>query len=188
MLLQEELNEVAFEGARLLLGVARLGDGDLLGWWKSSALDPDIGRFILGNTFPRTARVAGVELLLLSAARRHRQVLSRPNAVDLFSDRMPFQRWTRAWLAEQKTMGPHQLIGELESWLDVATARQRLREWSGPPIQGQRLAGAIELGRIEASELDDPPALLDRAGHLAACYIEMDSLTPAYFNVAPGRS
>ncbi len=188
MVLEHELNHVAFEGARLLLGVARFGDGDLKGWWNSAALDPVVGRFILGNTFPRTSRVAGAELLLLSAARRHRQILSRPNAVDLYSERMPFYRWTRAWLAEQKTTGPDDLIGELESWGDVAAARERLRKWAGPPQPGHRLAGTIELGRIDAREFEDPPVLLARAREMAACYVDMDALAPAYFNVTPERA
>lgn len=188
VLLEDERIQVAFEGARLLLGVARLGDGDLMRWWNSAALDPVIGGFILSNTFPRTGRVAGAELLLLSAARRHRQILSRQNAVHLYSELMPFHCWTRAWLAEQKTVGTEEVLAELESWHDVDTARERLREWTGPPTQGQRLAGAIELGRLEDSELDDVQLLLDRARRLAACYIDMEALTPAYFNLSPRRS
>lgn len=179
---------LAFQGARLLLGVARLGDGDLRAWWGGSVLDPDVGGFILGNAFPRTAKVAGAELLLLSAARRHRQILSRPNAVDLFSERMPFLGWTRAWLARQKTAGPDPLLDELASWRDPGSAQDALRDWSGPTQrESAQRPGTISLGVMEASELEDHQALLARARQLAACYAEMEALTPSYFDLAPAR-
>jgi hypothetical protein len=183
LLSRSDLDDVAVEAAHLLLGVARLGDGDLRGWWGSAALSPDVGRFILSNTFPRTGRIVGAELMLISAARRHGQILSRPNAIHLFSDRMPFHRWTRAWLAEQKTGWVDHLIDELESWRDVTEAQERLAEWTGPSPTGDFVAGAIELGRIDAAELDDPPSLLGRARAMAACYAEMTVLTPAFFNL-----
>lgn len=185
---EADSESVAFQGAQLLLGVARLGDGDLQAWWGGSVLDPDIGGFILGNAFPRTAKVAGAELLLLSAARRHRQILSRPNAIDLYSERMPFLRWTRSWLARQKAAGAAPLLDELASWMDAGSAREALRSWSGPTHQeGAQRPGTISLGTMEVPELEDHEALLARARQLAACYADMEALTPSYFDLAPAR-
>lgn len=185
-----DIDRVALEGARLLLGVARLGDGDLRRWWNSSALDPDVGNYIVPATFPRTGKVAAAQLLLLSAARRHQQILPRSNAIHLFSDRLPFHRWTWNWLAGQKTRAETDpLIGELESWRDHADARKRLTEWTGPRGAGELVAGTAELGTLGESELGAPgqlgdaPALLCRARELAAWYVDMTDLTPPLFNV-----
>jgi hypothetical protein len=179
----QSLDTLALDAGRLLLGVARLGDRDLRGWWGSAALDRDVGPFVLGNTFPRTGRIAGAELLLLSAARRHAQILSRPTAIHLYSNRLPFLRWTRGWLSELKTSPTDGLIAELESWHDSATAEKVLAEWAGTRPPADTVAGTLELGRIDPAELDDPPALLLRVRAMAACYVDMDRLTPAFFNV-----
>lgn len=190
-----ELDQVAMEGAQLLLGVARLGDGDLRGWWNSSALDPDVGQYIVPAIFPRTGRVAAAQLLLLSAARRHRQAVPRANAVHLFSDRLPFHRWTWNWLAEQKTRSETDpLIDQLEQWRDDAAAAAQLAEWAGSKRDGELVSGIVELGRISDHELGrpgdpgDPVALLDRARQLAAWYVDMATFTPPLFNVAPPAS
>jgi hypothetical protein len=177
-------DDLALEGARLLLGVARLGDGDLKAWWNSAALDADVGGFVLPNTFKRTARIVGAELLLLSAARRHDQLFSRPNALHLFSDQLSFHRWTQSWLAEQKTNQVHPLVGELESWHQPADAVDRLSAWTGPARSGTPTMGTIELGTVERTELEDGDSLLARARMLAACYVDMDRLTPPYFNLS----
>jgi hypothetical protein len=97
---------------------------------------------------------------------------------------MPFHRWTRAWLAEQKTGSVDHLIDELESWRDVTEGQERLAEWTGPSPRGDLVPGAIELGRMDAAELDDPPSLLERVRAMAACYAEMTVLTPAFFNLS----
>lgn len=180
-----ELDRIASDGCRLLLGVARLGDRDLRGWWRSSAMDRDVGRFVLGNTFPRTARLAGAELVVLSAARRHRQVLDRPNAVHLFSDRLHFHRWTTAWLAEQKTGMVDCSIDEVEAWTDVGVASDALAHWVGvSPPTAEAVAGAFSLGRIPASDLDDPERALALARSLAGCYVTMSEFSPPYVNVS----
>lgn len=174
---------VAFEAARLLLGVARLGDMSLRGWWRSRALDFE-GRFVLSNTFPRTGRVVGMELCLMSATRRHRQALGRTSAIHLYSDLMPFHRWTVGWLAEQKTSALHPLIEELEQWDDVDTASAKLAEWSSEPdLSVKEVAGALELGRLEKASLQNASELLERARRLAACYASMREFSPAYFNL-----
>lgn len=180
-----DLDRIAREGSRLLLGVARLGDRDLRGWWKSSAMDADVGQFVLGNTFPRTGRLAGAELLVLSAARRHRQVIDRPNAVHLFSDRLRFHRWTQAWLAEQKTGVVDEVIGELEAWTDPSMAVTTLSEWIGVPMPaGEAVAGAVSLGRVPATVLVDAEGRLGLARSMAACYLAMVEFTPPYVNVS----
>ncbi|MGH9056133.1 MAG: BrxE family protein [Acidimicrobiales bacterium] len=185
-----DLDQVVLEGARLLLGVARLGDGDLRRWWNSSALDPDVGGYLLPAAFPRTGRVAAAQLLLLSAERRHSMAVSRRNAVHLFSDQLPFRRWTWSWLAAQKTRSEtHPLIAELEGWQEQVAAA-RLAEWAGPKGEGELVAGIVDLGQISPGELGvlgrpgDPLRLLARARQLAAWYVDMASLTPPLFNLA----
>src|SRR5437870_1265013 len=55
---------------RAALGVARLGEADLAGWWSSQGMT-ETGRYILEDLFPRTWPVAGAELAVLCAAKRH---------------------------------------------------------------------------------------------------------------------
>lgn len=180
----QQLDRIATEGCRLLLGVARLGGSDLRGWWNSSAMDPEVGGFVLGNTFPRTARLVGAELLLLSASRRHRQVLDRSNAIHLFSDRMPFHRWTKAWLAEQKTATVDEAVEEIEAWTDLRSATRSLRTWIGEVVpEPTAVVGALNLGRRSASQLSDPIQGLDLVKLFAACYTTMDQFTPPYVNL-----
>jgi len=59
---------------RLVVAVARLGEADLAGWWRSHGLD-SVGEYVLPDLFPRTAIVAGAELAVLSAAKRHADAL-----------------------------------------------------------------------------------------------------------------
>src|SRR3954468_14959375 len=88
---------------RLALGVSRLGEKDLRGWWQGHALDRT-GQYVLSSMFRRTWRPAALELDIAAATRHHSELLGRASAVHLFSDRLPFRRWASAWLAEQKTM------------------------------------------------------------------------------------
>ena len=55
------------EAVRLVLGVARLGEADLRGWWNCHGLDKE-GSFVLKRAFPRTWQPAALELDVLSAA------------------------------------------------------------------------------------------------------------------------
>lgn len=112
---------------RLVMGVARLGEGDLARWWSSQGLNPAV-RFALAG-FRRTGTVIGAELALLSAARRHLQILPRPTAVHLFSAHLPFIGWTRAYLAEQKTVDTSELLEELHTWTSTDLATSALRVW-----------------------------------------------------------
>jgi hypothetical protein len=93
----------AEETTRLVLGVARLGEQDLTGWWGSHGLDR-AGSYVLARSFRRTWRSAALELDIEAAARRHDDATAgRTTALHLFSDELPFRRWATAWLAEQKT-------------------------------------------------------------------------------------
>ena len=60
------------ETVKLVLGVARLGEVDLAGWWGSHGLDR-VGRYVLSRSFRRTWQVAALELDILSATRRHNE-------------------------------------------------------------------------------------------------------------------
>ena len=87
---------------RLVLGVARLGENDLQGWWQGHAMDRT-GQYVLSGMFRRTWRSAALELDMAAATRMHNELLRRPTALHLFSDLLPFRRWAVSWLAEQKT-------------------------------------------------------------------------------------
>lgn len=113
---------------RLLLGIARLGEADLAGWWSSQGMNASVAFSLAG--FRRTSAVIGAELAVLSATRRHRQVLPRDTVVHLFSPHLPYARWTRAYLMEQKTALQHPMIDELLRWKTEKVARDGLRRWS----------------------------------------------------------
>lgn len=132
---------------RLMLGVARLGEADLQGWWTSHGMNPAV-RFTLAG-FRRTSKVVGAELALLSATRRHRQILPRDTAVHLFSPHLPFARWTRAYLAEQKTSGESPIVDQLLGWDGRDAARSQLKGWMAAvdlPAHEGMTAGADQLG------------------------------------------
>src|ERR1700674_898936 len=75
----------------LVLGVARLGETNLRAWWNCHGLD-QAGEWVLKGNFPRSWRWVALELDLISAARRHQEVLPRSTALHLFSDGLPFRR------------------------------------------------------------------------------------------------
>ena len=127
---------------RLVLGVARLGEADLAAWWSSQGLNPAV-RFVLAG-FHRTGQVAGAELALLSAERRHRQLLPRANASHLFSPRLPYVSWARADLAEMKSAGASPLLDELSDWATVDEAVATLRSWSAAPGNRGHLYRLVE--------------------------------------------
>src|SRR5436190_21323638 len=93
------------DAIRLVLGIARLGENDLRGWWGGHAIDRT-GQYVLSSMFRRTWRPAALQLDVSAAARIHDELLGRSTALHLFSDSVPFRRWTTGWLAEQKT-APH---------------------------------------------------------------------------------
>jgi hypothetical protein len=170
------------QAIRLVLGIARLGEEPLRGWWRSHGLGKG-GQYVLGKTFPRTYRSAALELDILSAAHRHDDLLERPTALHLFSGAFPFRRWTEAWLAEQKTLAPNPLFDELTGW-DLDSALRSLRTWAGESPGGELVGEGLLLGQLAQPELDDESQLLSVARLLAAAYLDQETvLHPPYFDV-----
>ena len=170
---------------RLVLGVARLGEVDLMGWWNSHGLD-QAGSFVLKRTLPRTWRSAALEIDVLSARRRHDDAFSsRRSALHLFSDELPFRRWAAAWLAEQKTASDvDELLQELGGW-DDSTALVRLGEWTGGPEDGEVIGDGLLLGRVLGSDLYDEAVLRVIAHRLASAYLGLDgTFKVPYFDLA----
>jgi hypothetical protein len=170
---------------RLVVGVARLGENDLRGWWHGHAMDRT-GRYVLSGMFRRTWRSAAIELDMAAASRLHSDLLNRPTAIHLFSDLLPYRRWTASWLAEQKTCTETDpLLSTVEGW-NSETAVESLQTWSGEihAPQGELLGEGILLGRIRAIELADPHALLRRAQLLTSAYLyQTGPLRPPYFDL-----
>jgi len=165
----------AEETIRLVLGVARLGEVDLAGWWGSHGLDR-AGRFVLSRSFRRTWRAAALELDIEAATRRHRDATGgRTTALHLFSDELPFRQWARAWLAEQKTIPkPNPLFDELAGW-DLTSGREQLATWSGEQVPTTEVVGdGLRVGSFHRGELDDPDALAVAARQLAGAYLTID--------------
>lgn len=172
------------EAIRLVLGVARLGELDLAGWWGCHGLDR-VGQYVLSRSFRRTWQVAALELDILSASRRHTEAVEgRGTALHLFSDELPFRRWATAWLADQKVHGErNSIFGELESW-DLADAHASLKRWAGREPSPEVVGSGLLLGELNPSELQDEGVLLSSARLLAACYPQVDSpFRVPYFNL-----
>lgn len=165
----------AEEVIRLVLGVARLGELDLAGWWGAHGLDR-AGSYVLARAFKRTWRSAALELDVLSAARRHDDALAgRRTALHLFADELPFRRWSASWLAEQKTAAePSSLFDELAGW-DLEQAYSAIRDWAGAVPTVEVIGDGLRLGALSAVELADPDALISTARLLAATYAGIDA-------------
>lgn len=168
----------------LLLGIARLGEIDLRGWWRSHGVT-QAGRYILGRTFPRTWRHTALELDLISAARRHDDLLGRPTALHLFSDQFDFRRLVGAWLAEGKTDGEEPLLDRIQGW-SPEQAVEDLRAWTGGAApDGEAVGNGLLLGTLAREELDDASRLESVAKLLAAAYLDQDTeLRPPYLDQA----
>ena len=171
---------------RLVLGVARLGENDLRGWWQGHAMDRT-GQYVLSGMFRRTWRSAALELDMAAATLMHNDLLGRSTALHLFSDLFPFRRWAVSWLAEQKTsqdLDP--LLSTLEAWT-FETATEAVRAWSGQTQlpRTEPLGEGLLLGRMTASELADPPTIQRAAQVLTAAYLDQSGpLRPPYFDLA----
>lgn len=170
---------------RLVLGVARLGENDLRGWWSGHALDRT-GRYVLSNMFRRTWRPAALELDVAAATVMHSQLLGRSTALHLFSDLLPFRRWATGWLAEQKTaVEADSLLLELEEWT-ADTGIAAVRTWCGATdsARGEELGDGLRLGQLDPSDFADPGALRNVAASLAAAYLDQTgALRPPYFDL-----
>ena len=168
----------------LVLGIARLGEAELRGWWQAHGLG-QVGRYVLGDVFHwRTAKASGLELDVLSASRRQEQILARPTALHLFSDWLPFRRLALAWLAERKTAGSGPFLDRLAAW-DPETATRDLAEWTAGAQQSAEAVGpGLLLGTLTPMELENEVALRSVVKQLGAAYLEQDAeLRPPYFDL-----
>ncbi len=166
----------------LALGVARLGEMDLKGWWRSHGVT-QAGRYVLQRAFARTWRHTALELDVLSAARRHDDILGRSTALHLFSDQLPFRRLAGAWLAEGKTDGSELLLDRLQGWT-VEQAIEELKGWTqGATPTGEPVGDGLLLGKLGRDELDGE-GTIDLAKLLAAAYLgQYATLRPPYFDL-----
>jgi hypothetical protein len=134
---------------RLVLGIARLGENDLRGWWKGHAIDRT-GQYVLSSMFRRTWKPAALELDVAAASSMHRELLGRSTALHLFSDLLPFRRWAIGWLAEQKTASePDSILDNVQHWTgDDST--EALRLWCGAvePPPAEPLGDGLLLGYL----------------------------------------
>lgn len=170
------------EAVRLVLGIARLGEQGLRGWWRSHGLGKG-GQYVLATAFPRTAKSAALELDIISAGHRHEDLLGRSTALHLFSRACPFRRWAEAWLAEQKTLAPDALFNQLASW-DLENALSSLRDWAGDSPDGEPVGECLLLGQLSDDELTDGESSVRYAKLLAAAYLDQGSnLRPPYFDL-----
>jgi len=157
---------------RIALGVARLGDGDLFGWWQSRGFT-DTGTYVLGQSLPRTWTLTALEGAVLSATLRHAQTLNRRTAIHLFSDELSAKRMALNWLRERKLEGAgHVLVEELRRWTRDTACRE-LAAWIGvKPIPGEILGDGRRLGSISATELADQPRCEEVIRLLGAAYTD----------------
>lgn len=164
---------------RLVLGVARLGEADLNAWWSSQGLNPSVSFALAG--FRRTGAVVGAELALLSATRRHDQLLPRRNAVHMFSPHLPFVGWAGAYLAELKSNCTRKLLEELSGWTNLKVAAAALEVWRDDLGHSDAAPSTVT-----TADLADPPvaiALLARfvdaylaaSGELSVPYVDLAS-------------
>lgn len=162
------------EAVKVVLGIARLGETDLAGWWGTHGLDR-VGSYILARSFRRTWRPAALELDVQSATRRHEDATAgRRMALHMFSDELPFRRWTTSWLAEQKTaVEPSGLFDELAAW-DLDTARSTIAEWTGRPPRMEVVGDGLLLGTLTRPEVDDSEAIGSAVRLLGATYLVIE--------------
>jgi hypothetical protein len=175
----------ASEAARLVLAVARLGEADLAGWWRSHGLDA-VGEYILSDLFPRTAALAGAELAILSAAKRHADALpDRADIVHLFGEPLPAFAEVVAWLAELKTGGDTSFVEEVRAWSSLDEAHGAVAAMSGEAPGGERIGPTLRLGKVRSDDLADAGRAAMVAKTLAAAYVGQgrDVAIP-YFDLA----
>lgn len=162
------------DAIRLVLGVARLGESDLAGWWGSHGLDR-AGSYVLSRSFRRTWHSAALELDIEAASRRHEDVTARRRtALHLFSDELPFRRWTRAWLADQKTTAELSPIFDMLAAWDLSAGRAAIEGWTGQAPRVEVVGDGMRLGALSRSEVDDPATAASAGRLLAATYLTID--------------
>ena len=125
--------------------------------------------------------MAAVELDLASAANRHNDAIDRPNAVHLFSDRWPVRRWAAAWVAEQKTSEEPSEIFELLETATIDAIEIRLRAERKSKVVS--LGGALRVGTIERTLLEDPVSVAEAVRALAAAYVGLETFAAPFLEV-----
>lgn len=175
----------AEDDVRTVLGVARLGESDLAGWWNTR-LYSRAGRYILSRSFPRTWKPAAGQLLVLSCARWHNHAFSgRPTAIHLFSPQLPALGWTQSWLAEQKTSSPTDpIFDELLGWSNTTDAAAAVSgRLQAVDMTAEVVAGNVRLGAMEADRLNDPVEVSLMVSMLASTYVTtVGALQVPYFD------
>ena len=173
------------DGPRLVIAVARLGEADLAGWWRSHGLDA-VGEYVLPDLFPRTAVVAGAELAVLSAAKRHADALpERDDVVHLFGEPLPAFAAALALLAELKTGGDRSFVDEVRGWARRDDGHQALAGLTGAAPPSERIGNTLRLGKLQANALTDPELAESAARTLAAAYVSQGpDLAVPYYDLA----
>jgi hypothetical protein len=173
------------EVPRLVVAVARLGEADLAGWWRSHGLD-GVGEYVLPDLFPRTAAVAGAELAVLSASKRHADALpDRDDVVHLFGEPLPAFAAALAWLAELKTGGDQTFIDELRGWGSRDAGHEAMAGLTGAAPPGERIGSTLRLGKLTADAVADPELARIAAHALAAAYVDQGpDLAVPYYDLA----
>jgi hypothetical protein len=169
---------------RLVLSVARLGEADLTGWWNSRGFG-DVGEYLLTDLFPRTWAVAGAELAVLSAAKRHHDALpDRDDVVHLFGEPFPAFAHALEWLAELKTGGDAAFLEELRSWSSEADAATAIGGAGNLVDPGERIGATLRLGVLPAAALREPEQVEATARSLATAYVGQGAdLAIPYFDL-----
>ena len=171
--LDEELSSLVVP----TLVVARLGEADHHGWWRSNGAS-STGAFVLEDRFPRTRRVLGLEIALAAAERRHVEEFGeQEDFVHLFSASLGAARLARAWLAERKTESVEAgLVGTLHS--------SATDELEGLIPQVQRRSEAVtfgsraRIGEIAGEELQDPARRAAAVQLLARAVVDTPQALP----------
>ena len=161
-----------------------MGDGDLRGWWRCHGLD-QAGSYVLQGAFRRTWRIVGLEIDLLSATRRHHDLLPRATALHIFSPQLPFHGLAVAWLSEQKTAPLAPLVERLAGWNDQAAVSD-IGAWSSTgTTAGEAIGSGLLLGTLSKTEVADPAVLHSVCRRLAGAYLEQGGeLRAPYFDLA----
>jgi len=162
-----------------------MGEADITGWWRSHGLDA-VGEYLLPDLFPRTALVAGAELAVLSAAKRHSDALpDRDDVVHLFGEPLPAFAEALAWLAELKTGVDTSFLSQLHGWTTIGEAGAGITAISGESPPGERIGATLRLGKVQPGELADPVRATAIAKALAAAYADQgQDLAVPYFDLS----
>lgn len=167
-----------------LLAVIRLGDADMLNWWRSHSVD-ETAEYVLGQAFPTTWRATGLELAMESSRLRHEAALERPvgsvPAIHIWSDYLPFHQLLCSWLIECK-LEQDFIALEWTRDVDVPDLVRRL----GDAVAGERRGSGLYLGDVRQDDLKSEEELQRIVAQLSAAYgfVEREFRAPYYDLVA----